>query len=162
MPGSSLPAHWRFAAGQAFAGLRELVRAFDFLRLANGHTYAGMEPGSLLAVIDGFLAEPEDIVFTGDRTELQRLRQELIEIVTPAHERGLAEGRRRWREGERVYGSLPTAALHQLALESAPADLMQRGWFAEGFCFAYSYEELESLRSDTNAEQGAAADRGRS
>jgi hypothetical protein len=161
MESSALPAHWRFAAGQAFAGLRELVCTFDFLRLANGHTYVGVEPGYLLAVIDGFLAEPEDIVLGGNRAELQRLRQLLIEVVMPAHERGLAEGRQRWREGERVYGSLQTAALHQLALESAPADPMQRGWFAEGFCFAYSYEELESLRSETNAEPGSAADRPR-
>ena len=35
---SDLPVHWRFASGQAFAGLRELVRSFDFLRSANGHT----------------------------------------------------------------------------------------------------------------------------
>lgn len=157
MRGSELPAHWRFAAGQAFAGLRELVRGFDFLRLANGHVYVGLEPVYLVAVIDGFLGELEGIVFDGDRKELLRLRQLLIQVATPAHERGLAEGRRRWREGKRVYGSLATEALHRLALESAPADERQRGWFAEGFCFAYSLEEMESLRTHVTAEKDAAA-----
>jgi hypothetical protein len=161
MTRSELPAHWRFAAGQALAGLRELVCAFDFARLADGHTYAGLEPSSLEAVIDGFLGEPEGVIFGGDRAELQRLRQLLVEYIVPAHEQGLAEGRRRWREGDHVYGSLPTDELHRLALELAPVDDKQRGWFAEGFCFAYSFEELESLRSEMSAEQGAAADRRR-
>jgi hypothetical protein len=31
-------------------------------------------------------------------------------------------------------------------LELAPADELVRGWFAEGFCYAYSHEEMESLR----------------
>jgi hypothetical protein len=44
MNDSELPVHWRFGSGQAFAGLRELVRAFDFLRKANGRRYAGIEP----------------------------------------------------------------------------------------------------------------------
>ena len=60
---SDLPVHWRFASGQAFAGLRELVRSFDFLRSANGHTYAGIEPAYLVQVIDGFLGEPDGVVF---------------------------------------------------------------------------------------------------
>jgi hypothetical protein len=145
-----LPVHWRFASGRAFAGLRELVQSFDFLRLANGHTYAGTEPGYLVKVIDGFLGEPEAIVFGGDRTNLHELRKLLVEQIQPAHEKGLGAGRRRWHEGDRVYGSLSTEELHRLALEMAPADEMLRGWFAEGFCFAYSLAEMESLRSETS------------
>jgi hypothetical protein len=152
MTASELPTHWRFAVGQAFAGLRRLVRAFDFPRLANGHTYAGLKRDLLLAVIDGFLAEPEGVVLGGDRAELQRLRQLVVGAVVPAHEQGLAAGRKRWREGDRVYGSLSTDELHRLALQSAPAEDMLRGWFAEGFCFAYSFEVRESLRSKANAE----------
>lgn len=152
MPDSPLPMHWRFAAGQAFAGLRELVCSFDFLRLADGHTYVGIEPGHLIEVIDGFLGEPEGMVFGGNRAELQRLRQSLAERIEPAHRQGLEAGRRRWLEDSRVYGSLPTAELHQLALRSAPDDDMLRGWFAEGFCFSYSHEEVESLRN--RAERG--------
>lgn len=140
-----LPMHWQFAVGQAFAGLRELVRAFDFVRFVNGHTYAGIEPQCLVAVIDGFLGEPDGVVFGGDQSELQLLRQLLIESVVPAYQQGLAEGRRRWQQGDRVYGSLPTEKLHRIALELAPVDAALRGWFAEGFCYAYSIEKLESL-----------------
>jgi hypothetical protein len=147
MTDSALPVHWRFAAGQAFAGLRDLVRSVNFLRLANHHTYAGIEPGYLIEVIDGFLAEPEGVVFGGDRAELQRLRQVLVERIQPAYQEGLLAGRKHWHEGDRVYGSLATEELHQLALRPAPDDEMLRGWFAEGFCFAYSFEEMESLRS---------------
>jgi len=142
---SELPVHWRFASGQAFAGLSELVRSFDFLRSANGHTYAGIEPASLVDVIDGFLAEPENVVFAGDRSKLKELRKALVEQIHPAHAQGLEAGRRRWNHGDRVYGSLSTEHLHRIALELAPGDEMLRGWFAEGFCFAYSLEEMESL-----------------
>jgi hypothetical protein len=147
MNDSVLPVHWRFASGQAFAGLRKLVRSFDFLRLANGHTYAGIEPAYLVEVIDGFLGEPDGVVFGGDRASLNELRKTLLEQIQPAHRQGLEVGRRRWHEGDRVYGSLSTEQLHRLALELAPGDEMLRGWFAEGFCFAYSLEEMESLRS---------------
>jgi hypothetical protein len=147
MNDSELPVHWRFAAGQAFAGLRELVRSFDFLRLANGHTYAGIEPGYLVEVIDGFLGEPDGVVFGGDRINLQDLRKLLVEKIQPGHRLGLEAGRRHWQEGDRAYGKLSTDELHQVALDFAPADEMLRGWFAEGFCFAYCFEEMESLRS---------------
>jgi hypothetical protein len=146
MNDSELPVHWRFACGQAFAGLRELVRSFDFLHLANGHTYAGIEPTYLLQVIDGFLGEPDGVAFGGDRANLNDLRKLLVEKIEPAHRQGLEAGRRRWHDGDRVYGSLSTEDLHRLALGSGPSDEMLRGWFAEGFCFAYSFEEMESLR----------------
>jgi hypothetical protein len=151
MTDSALPVHWRFASGQAFASLRELVCAFDFLRLADGHTYAEVDPAYLIEVIDGFLGEPDGVVFGGDRAELERLRQLLVERIQPAHQQGLVGGRRRWHEGDRIYGSLSTEELHQCALESAPDDEMLRGWFAEGFCFAYAFEELDSLRSTGGA-----------
>jgi hypothetical protein len=127
MNDSELPVHWRFASGQAFAGLRELVRSFDFLRLTNGHTYAGIEPGYLVEVIDGFLGEPDDIVFGGDWANLNEQRKVLVEQIQPAHRQGLETGRRRWHDGNRVYGSLSTEELHQLALELAPGDEMLRG-----------------------------------
>lgn len=146
MHDSELPVHWRFASGQAFAGLQQLVRSFDFPRSANGHTYAGIEPGYLVQVIDGFLGEPDGVVFGGDRANLNELRKLLVEQIGPAHQQGLEAGRRRWHEGERVYGSLATEELHRLAIELAPSNEMLRGWFAEGFCFAYSYEEMESPR----------------
>ena len=146
MNDSELPLHWRFASGQAFAALRELVRSFDFLRLANGHTYAGIEPAYLLHVIDGFLGEPHGVVFGGDRANLNELRKLLVEHIESAHRQGLEAGRHRWHDGDRVYGSLSTEDLHRLALASGPSDEMLRGWFAEGFCFAYSFEEMESLR----------------
>jgi hypothetical protein len=151
MTDSTLPVHWRFAAGHAFAGLRELVRAFDFLRLANTHTYAGVEPGHIIEVIDGFLGEPEGVVLGSDRAELLRLRQSLVEHIQPAHRQGLTAGRRCWHEGDRAYGSLPTEELHRLAMVSAPNDPMLRGWFAEGFCYAYSLEEMESMRNEAGA-----------
>jgi hypothetical protein len=149
---SELPIHWRFAAGRAFAGLRELVWSFDFARLAAGQTYAGLDPEHLVAVIDGFLAEPAGVVFGGDRADLHQLRQALVGRVVPAHREGLAEGARRWHAGDRVYAALPTDELHRLALGLAPADDMLRGWFAEGFCFAYSAAELESLRRGTEPD----------
>jgi hypothetical protein len=143
---SDLPVHWGFAQAQAFAGLEALVYSFDFPRHAGRHTYAGLRPDFLLAVIDGFLAEGVGVVFGGDRERLRRLREVVVERVQPAFEEGLAEGSRRWREGERVYGALPPDELHRLALGSAPDDPMKHGWFAEGFCVAYSSEEMESLR----------------
>ncbi len=146
MNDSVLPVHWRFASGQAFARLRELVRSFDFLRLANGHTYNGIEPAYLVEVIDGFLGEPDGVVFGGDRANLYELRKALVEQIQPVHRQGLEAGRRRWHDGDRVYGSLSTEQLHRLALELAPGDEMLRGWFAEAFCFAYSLEEMKSLR----------------
>jgi hypothetical protein len=153
MADSGLPVHWRFAAGQAFVGLRDLVRFFDFLCLANGHTCASIEPGYLMEVIDGFLAEPEGVILGDDRAELQRLRIMLTDRIQPVHRQGLAAGRRRWHEGDRVHGSLPTEELHRLAMRSAPDDEMLRGWFAEGFCFAYSFEEMESLRGEAGPRQ---------
>ena len=120
--------------------------SFDFLRLANGHTYAGIEPDYIVKVIDGFLGEPDGVVFGGDRANLNELRKMLVEQIQPAHRQGLKAGRRRWHDGDRVYGSLSTKELHRLALELASGDEMLRGWFAEGFCFAYSFAELESLR----------------
>ena len=35
-------------------------------------------------------------------------------------------------------------------MQAAPNDEMLRGWFAEGFCFAYSFEEMESVRSESD------------
>ncbi len=150
MNDSVLPVHWRFASGRAFAGLRELVRSFDFLRFANGHTYADIEPAYLVEVIDGFLSEPDGVVFGGDRVSLNKLRKALVEQIQPVYRQGLEAGRRRWHDGDRVYGSLSTEQLHRLALELAPVDEMLRGWFAEGFCFAYSLEEMKSLRGRSN------------
>jgi hypothetical protein len=131
--------------------LRDNRRSFDFLRRADGHTYAGVEPGHLIEVIDGFLGEPKGVVPGGNRAELRRLRKTLIEQIQPAHRQGLAAGRRRRHEGDGAHGSLPTEELHQLALRSAPDDDMLRGWFAEGFCYAYSLGEMESLRSEAGA-----------
>jgi hypothetical protein len=150
MADTALPVHWRFAAGQAIAGLRELVHSFDFLRLADGHTYTGIEPSFLVEVVDGLLAEPEGVVFASDRADLQRLRQSLAQRIEPAHRQGLAAGRKRWHEADRVFGSMPIEDLHRLAMRSAPDDEMLRGWFAEGFCFAYSLEEMESLRNESD------------
>ncbi len=99
-----------------------------------------------MKVIDGFLGEPDGVLFGGDRTNLNELRKLLVEQIEPAHRQGLEAGRRRWHDGDRVYGSLSTDDLHRLALELAPSDEMLRGWFAEGFSFAYSFEEMESLR----------------
>jgi len=149
MNDSELPVHWRFASGQAFAGLRGLVRAFDFLRSANGHTYAGVEPACLVQVIDGFLGEPDGVVLGGDRANLNEWRKLLVEEIQPAHRQGLEAGRHYWHEGDRIFGSLSTEELQRLALELAPSDEMLRGWFAEGFCLAYSIEEMESLRSSS-------------
>lgn len=157
MADSALPLHWRFAAGQAFAGLESLVRSFDFFRLAGRDTYVGIEPGHLIEVIDGFLAEPEGVVFGGNRTDLLRLRKALVERIQHAHQQGLEVGRRRWHEGDRVFGSLPTEELHRLAMQSGPDDAMLRGWFAEGFCFAYSHEEMESLRGESHHGSGCDA-----
>src|ERR1051326_2387088 len=102
MNDSKLPVHWRFASGQAFAGLRELVRSFDFLRAANGHTYAGIKPSYLVEIVDGFLGEPEGVVFGGDRANLRALRKLLVEQIQSAHRQGLEAGRRHWQEGNRV------------------------------------------------------------
>jgi hypothetical protein len=147
--------HWRFACDQAFAGLRELVGSFDFQRLADGHTYVGIEPSYLIQLIDGFLSEPDGVVFGGDRADLQRLLKLVIDHIQPAYRQGLAAGRRHWHEGDGVYGSLSTEELHELALKSAPDDGLSQGWFAEGFCFAYSSEELESLRPKVGGESGS-------
>ena len=73
-----------------------------------------------------------------------------MEQIQPVYRQGLETGRRRWREGNRVYGLLSTEELHRLALEFAPGETMVRGWFAEGFCFAHSHEELESLRGGSS------------
>jgi hypothetical protein len=45
---------------------------------------------------------------------------------------------------------LPIEELHRLALRSAPDDGMIRGWFAEGSCFACSFEEMDSLGSESD------------
>jgi hypothetical protein len=111
MNDSELPVHWRFAAGQAFAGLRELVRSFDFLRLATGHTYVGIEPGYLVDVIDRFLGEPAGVVYGGDRASLNELGRVLVEQIQPAHRQGLEVGRRRWRDGDRVCRFRPRSSI---------------------------------------------------
>jgi hypothetical protein len=146
MTNSTLAVHWRFALGQALAGLRDLVHAFDFVQSAKGHTYADIKPDYLIEVIDGFLGEPDGVLFGGDRTNLQQLQSLLLGRIKPAHEHGLEAGRRCWHDGAKAFGSLTTEALHEVALRFAPDDPALRGWFAEGFCFAYSFEEMASLK----------------
>jgi hypothetical protein len=151
MADSALSVHWRFAAGQAFAGLLDLVCSFDFLRLT----------------------EPEGVVFAGDRAELQRLRKTLAERIQPAHREGLAAG----GAGTRVITSTarcqgrncigwPCGRLLMTRCCGAGSprdsaspirlrrwnhnDEMLRGWFAEGFCVAYSFEKMESRRSESD------------
>jgi hypothetical protein len=147
MRDSELPVHFRFAFGQAFLSLGELVRSFDFLRLTNGHTYVGIEPDYLVKVIDGFLGEPAGVLYQGEIANLNKLRKSLVEQIQPAYREGLEAGRRNWHDGDGVYGSLSTESLHQRALQLAPESEMLRGWFAEAFCFAFSIEQMESLRA---------------
>ncbi len=149
MSKTEIASHWQFAAGQALARLRELVRSFDFLRLADGHTYTEFEPAHPLEVIDGFLGEPDGVVFGGGRRELQQLRQVLVDRIQPAYQEGLIAGRQRWQDVDQFFGSIDTEELHRLALQSAPPDDMLSGWFAEGFCRGYAALEFESLRSDS-------------
>ncbi len=44
-------------------------------------------------------------------------------------------------------------------MRSAPDDEMLRGWFAEGYCFAYSRDEMESLRSESTPGRGTTQSR---
>jgi hypothetical protein len=120
----------------------------DFLRLADGHTFVDITPAYLIQVIDGFLGEEEEVVFGGDRAELRRQRQVLVGQIGPAYEQGAAAGRRSWQQGPRVFGVLSVEELHHLALQLAPPEEMVRGCFAEGFCYSYAIEELESLREE--------------
>lgn len=140
-----LPVHWQFAAGRAFAELRDLVCSFDFLRLANEQTYSGIKPSYLIEVIDGFLGEFDALSFGGERTTLQQLWQLLVNDIQPTYARGLIAGRECWKAGDQIYGFLEPDELHRLALSLAPADDWLKGWFAEGFCLAYACEEMESL-----------------
>jgi hypothetical protein len=137
-----LPVHWGFAFGQAVAGLRELVQAFNFTKLADGHTYVGVEPRHLVEVIDGFLAEKIIGAFGGNVTELGKLRKALVEQIAPTFENGVEAGKRRWEAGNCVCGEIEMEDLHRLALQLGPADPRLNGWFAEGFCVAYSHAEL--------------------
>jgi hypothetical protein len=146
---NDLRSHWQFAFGQAVSGLRELVCSFDFAKLADRHTYVGIRPDYLVEVIDGFLGESFISQFGGSRTELENIRQILVKKIIPAFESGLESGKSRWKTGNRVYGEIDTKQLHDLASQLGPADAALNGWFAEGFCFAYSYAELESMRPST-------------
>jgi hypothetical protein len=123
-----------------------LIHEFNFTKLADGHTYVGAEPVYLVKVIDGFLAEDFIVAFGGCKTELKNLRNILVEQILPAFEDGVATGKRRWETGSRIYGEIATEDLHRLAISLGPADRKLSGWFAEGFCVAYSYAEGESLR----------------
>ena len=137
----ALPAHWSFAAAQAIAALRKLVESFEFASLAGGHPYAAIDPDHLLEVFDGFLMEPAGMLFGGDRAELERLRGVFVGRCRPAYDAGHAAGLQEWRAGNQ---NLPPADLHQRAQNLAPDAPAARGWFAQGFCFAYAQAQFDA------------------
>lgn len=142
-----LPIHWRFASAQAFTSLRELVQSFDFRKFAGKATYVGLPPSYLIDVIDGFLSENGNVVWGGNRAELLTLRQELMERIVPTYELGADAGKKRWEAGDRTLETGGVEQLHALSLQLGPADPLLSGWFAEGFCVAYSSAWLESQRA---------------
>ncbi|MCR9118026.1 MAG: hypothetical protein NXI22_13910 [bacterium] len=138
--------HWRFAAGNAFRALETQVRQFDFATYANGHTYSGLKPQEYIDIIDGFLAEDENVVPGGSRSSLQELRKLLVHHILAAFNVGVHTAVDVWNDSDRQYGSLDTPDLHAFARERSPFSGLKTEWFVEGFCQSYAQTEMESLR----------------
>ena len=138
--------HRRFAAGNAFRALETQIREFDFVTFANGHTYSGLKPQDYINIIDGFLADNENVVPGGNRLSLQELRKLLVDHVLAAFDVGFHTAVDVWNDSDRQYCSLDTPNLHALARQRSPFSGLKTEWFVEGFCQSYAQTELESLR----------------
>ena len=138
--------HWRFAAGNAFHALETQVRQFNFTSCADGHTYSGLKPQEYIDIIDGFLAEDENVVPGGNRSSLNELRKLLVHHILAAFDVGFHTAIDVWNDSDRQYCSLDTPDLHALARERSPFSGLKTEWFVEGFCQSYAQTELESLR----------------
>ncbi len=138
--------HWRFAAGNAFHALETQVRQFDFATYADGHTYSGWKPQEYIDIIDGFLAEDENVVPGGNRLSLKELRKLLVHHVLSAFNTGIHTAIEVWNHSDRQNGSLDTPDLHALARAQSPFSGVKAEWFIEGFCQSYAQTEMESLR----------------
>ena len=133
-------------AGNAFRALETHVRQFDFTTYANGHTYSGLKPQEYIEIVDGFLAEDENVVPGGNRSSLKELRKLLVHHILAAFNVGFHAAIEVWNDSGRQYGSLDTPHLHALARERSPFSGVKTEWFVEGFCQSYAQTEMESLR----------------
>ena len=143
---TSLPAHWRFAAGNAFQTLETQVRDFNFARYSNGHTYSGLKPNEYIEIIDGFLSEDATVVPGGNRRALEELRKLLVHHIVAAFDVGWHTAIDNWNDGQREYGALPTPELHIMARDKSPFSGVKQEWFIEGYCQSWAQSELKSLK----------------
>ena len=141
--------HWQFAAGNAFAALETQVRQFNFARYANSHTYSGLNPQEYIDIIDGFLAEDENVVPGGNRTSLQELRELLVHHILAAYDAGVHSAVATWTSSTTAERSMPNCDLHALACRLSPFSELKAEWFIEGFCYSYAQTEFESVRDAT-------------
>lgn len=136
--------HWRYAAGNAFQALETKIRLFDFSACANGHTCSGFKPQDYIDIIDGFLAEDQNVVLGGNRAALQELRKLLVESLI-VFDVGAQNAIETWNT-DRQRCSLNTQESHVLARKRSPYSGLETEWFIEGFCQSYAQTELESIR----------------
>ncbi len=142
----SLSKHWNFAAARAFSSLEEITHSFDFNREAASASYVGITPHFLIEIIDGFLAEGDDVVPPGNRQSLLRCRQLLASRIQAAFDQGLAAGEAAYQSSPHLRESWNAETIRGLAANAAPDEQLVRGWFMEAFCYAWATADLEYVR----------------
>lgn len=157
---SQLQRHWQFALGTTLGRLETLVWGFDSDIESNGHAFSGVPaPEELITIIDGFSGET-DIMFQGTITQLNKMRQYLIEVLAPAYQDGLNSAQLRWHQAsteERAalaefdFPDFRNDAKKQIPQDAKPS---QANWFVEGYCRQWRVEWMEYYRQLFEAESG--------
>jgi hypothetical protein len=128
------------------------VWGFDFTEEAGPFAYVGVqEPDELVAIIDGFLSEPEHL-FGGIIAQLEELQTVIRETIAPAYhagqeaaveycaEVGLNEpgSAEKLGDQDRVIAEAWKRVPHEFGPSAA-------SWFVEGFCRMFGYEWLNAV-----------------
>jgi hypothetical protein len=142
----NLGKHWQYAAAATLARLEEITYSFDFKREAGSANCVGITPQFFVEIIDGFLTEGEDVVPQGNRRDLIESRHFLTSRVQQAFDEGLAAGKAAYEGSPKLHDSWDTELIRNLAAGAAPADDKLRGWFMEGFCYAWTLANLENVK----------------
>jgi hypothetical protein len=146
--------HWQFAAATAFARIGGLTRSFDFEREVVRANYVGITPGYIVEIIDGFLDEPDGVIFQGNRRDLVECRKLLISSIQAAFDSGLTAGDAAFRNSGDLRDCWKSNQLHDLAGKAAPDERSIRGWFMEGFCYGWTSAGMEYVAESIEKEHG--------
>lgn len=149
---SELPSHWKFAFSAAFSMIEHLMWSFDFEAETGKHAYATVpEPNELIEILNGFLTE-QKLLYGGDITNLQHLRDIVKKQIAEAYRAGQVTATDQWQEASladrsRLVTQSPEE-IRESAWRLAPSEAYLANWFTQGYCRRWAEESFQQIVRD--------------